>query len=963
MIFLPRNASKARQREAANARKNRVELKKAMNNGTVTRRDLIKMGIMTSAGMMVMKNGLNPYAGSAYAADIPTGTPRSWDIGIPASQGGFGFYEKPLPRLNNLTRIPLKHPAVDSDTDADRLVPDFGRITPGSRADDLAADWGENVRRISNHTAGDAGGPSGDNTHITHTVNLANDDNTSNVEHTGPDGPAEGRPPGEFFAHQRWDELTSDSSKNTMTSPHGPVGILMTLGQIKQGQSFFDMENSSKNPLLQEDTPTEPNNRDWALQAPNAVWPYGEGRTGEDGRATRGTLTPPILQARYGEPVLYRCFTNLPFGIEENGGFGRNEPSIHNHNAHNGSESDGATNAFMFPGQYYDTLFSTILARHDHTGNAPGRAFMERVGVKDSEHDGFRRWASSPTDDGGIVRVNGDPREIQGTLWFHDHRFFFTAENVYKGFAALMEYFSGVDRGYERSLVAEEGAGGTREEADIVNLRLPSGHRNGKTWGNRDFDWYLVIQDIALSQDGNLFFDIFDTDGFLGDVMHVNWQVQPFMKVLPRKYRFRTLSAGMSRWIRLSLTDDSGKAQVIKMIANDGNLLPHPVTRKLLDIQGTAERYDIIIDFSQYNVGDELFLVNRLAFSNGRGPDETVGSRQAFNNNPLTTPTHDDPAVGKLMMFKVVNGSFDDTTIIDKVATAVADDGVNRFVNSRIESTDEPGTFLTIANSCGGNDKSQVPENLWPVGTVGDDSDTNPTNKPQIPQVKPDRKREVEFVRSGNENGGLPFDHPGDDPWAIKVNGEAANKIDMRRVSLLIPRPGEIEHWTIKSSNGWGHPVHLHFEEAITLKRDGKRPSNTERNIRKDVWHIGSNTGDVKFQVSFGEFGGAYVNHCHNTVHEDNAMLLRYDNANDTFRTDNDGTNASGGAARDAVGGAEVAILPTPDPRPWGVTYVESCNLREGRQGRRQNTINVDACDSGEPIGPVVKGPQTVGEL
>jgi hypothetical protein len=32
----------------------------------------------------------------------------------------------------------------------------------------------------------------------------------------------------------------------------------------------------------------------------------------------------------------------------------------------------------------------------------------------------------------------------------------------------------------------------------------------------------------------------------------------------------------------------------------------------------------------------------------------------------------------------------------------------------------------------------------------------------------------------------------------------------------------------------------------------------------------------VTLQVQFGEFGGAYVSHCHNTVHEDFAMLLRH---------------------------------------------------------------------------------------
>jgi hypothetical protein len=48
----------------------------------------------------------------------------------------------------------------------------------------------------------------------------------------------------------------------------------------------------------------------------------------------------------------------------------------------------------------------------------------------------------------------------------------------------------------------------------------------------------------------------------------------------------------------------------------------------------------------------------------------------------------------------------------------------------------------------------------------------------------------------------------------------------------------------------------------------------TERLVRKDVWRLGR-PGSVKFQVRFGEFGGAYVAHCHNTTHEDFAMLMR----------------------------------------------------------------------------------------
>jgi manganese oxidase len=36
--------------------------------------------------------------------------------------------------------------------------------------------------------------------------------------------------------------------------------------------------------------------------------------------------------------------------------------------------------------------------------------------------------------------VAGDFRELQGTMWAHDHRFFFTAEDVYKGNLGMIRY-------------------------------------------------------------------------------------------------------------------------------------------------------------------------------------------------------------------------------------------------------------------------------------------------------------------------------------------------------------------------------------------------------------------------------------------------------------------------------------------------------------------------------------------
>ena len=85
---------------------------------------------------------------------------------------------------------------------------------------------------------------------------------------------------------------------------------------------------------------------------------------------------------------------------------------------------------------------------------------------------------------------------------------------------------------------------------DGVNLRLPSGY--SKSWGNLDYDINLMLADKAWDANGQLYFDIFQLDGFIGDVMTVNLCYKPFFEVERRKYRFRILNASVSRFFKLA---------------------------------------------------------------------------------------------------------------------------------------------------------------------------------------------------------------------------------------------------------------------------------------------------------------------------------------------------------------------------------------------------------------------------
>jgi hypothetical protein len=75
----------------------------------------------------------------------------------------------------------------------------------------------------------------------------------------------------------------------------------------------------------------------------------------------------------------------------------------------------------------------------------------------------------------------------------------------------------------------------------------------------------------------------------------------------------------------------------------------------------------------------------------------------------------------------------------------------------------------------------------------------------------------------------------------------------------------------------------------------------------------------------FGEFGGAYVNHCHNTVHEDFAMLLRYQllsgqpgDPNNWHGSMQYQVTQTPIPSRDGVTWKTPEILPEGDPRPPG---------------------------------------------
>lgn len=157
---------------------------------------------------------------------------------------------------------------------------------------------------------------------------------------------------------------------------------------------------------------------------------------------------------------------------------------------------------------------------------------------------------------------NGDPREALGTLWFHDHSDETTGANVYGGMVGLYLLFDEIDSGDEND---------TNSNA----LRLPSG----------EFDVPLMFHDVQFYSCGYRFFDALEPNGVLGDKHCVYGKVQPYFQVARRKYRFRMLNGSAARIYRFNLVNGPVN-EAFSYIANDGNLLPAPLSLKSVQLGG-----------------------------------------------------------------------------------------------------------------------------------------------------------------------------------------------------------------------------------------------------------------------------------------------------------------------------------------------------------------------------------------
>ena len=486
---------------------------------------------------------------------------------------------------------------------------------------------------------------------------------------------------------------------------------------------------------------------------------------------------------------------------------------VHVHGAETGEASDGYPEAWYLPA----------------ANNIPPEIQFTRG----SFFDTFQ--ATSPL--GGLWEPSAAVFEYPNTqrattLWYHDHTLGMTRANVYAGPAGFYLLRGGPD--------------------DQVVGTLPGPAPGRKDPPSRRFyEIPIAIQDRSFNDDGSLFYPdnraffeglepaqlqipfipdpvvggpsdvapIWNPE-FFGNTIVVNGKTWPYLEVEQRRYRLRLLNGCQSRFLILKLSVDLPFVQ----IGAEGGFLPQPVELDQLLI-APAERADVIVDFGELNVGDQVILLNL-------GPDEPFGGGvPGIDFDPA-----DPDTTGQVMQFRVVarRGGPDRTT-----------EGMDLVL--------PPITRLGYA---------------WNTRKISLNEEDSTT-----------------VYVSEDPDGSLVFD-PNGEPFGpvaallgtLDANGEGVPLLWHDMVTEN-PAVGATEIWEMHNFTADAHPIHIHLVQFEVVNRE---VADTGAVRGPEEWETGfkdtviSYPGEITRVKARFDLAGLYVWHCHILEHEDNEMMRPY---------------------------------------------------------------------------------------
>jgi len=465
--------------------------------------------------------------------------------------------------------------------------------------------------------------------------------------------------------------------------------------------------------------------------------------------------------------------------------------------------------------------------RDEHAAALSGNTVVHlHGGLTPASSDGWAENLFAP----GQHAVSHYPLDQRAALlWYHDHVMGVTKLDVYAGLAGLW-------------VVRDE-----RER----ELDLPEGP---------PFEVPLLIQDRNFDLDG--------ADRLSGRLLHktdpdvmeafapftvVNGKVWPVLDVQPATYRIRVLNGSNARTYRLVLLrDDEPDLDRIVQIGTDHGLLRAPVRVPPGGLLlASAERADLLVDFSDLEPGTELTMLNTASAPFDGSSFPAADAEQAADLDGLLPYPH-------VMRFRVTAGIAAQRRIPRELATdydppaADALAGAPRRAIALVErELDGEPNMLTLRELAPADD-----DHSGPVVTITDGDGT------------------------------------------IRYRVVAAQFED---TTTFFPMLDEYEVWKIVNLTGDTHPIHLHLdpfqilarhpirheipadgigerdlEATVTLGRDPDDEldhtiDDNERGL-KDTVRVNPKEM-VEIAVRFTTYSGRYMYHCHILEHEDRDMM------------------------------------------------------------------------------------------
>jgi FtsP/CotA-like multicopper oxidase with cupredoxin domain len=484
-----------------------------------------------------------------------------------------------------------------------------------------------------------------------------------------------------------------------------------------------------------------------------------------------------------------------------------------------------ATNADGTPVQCLPGLSGGVLDQ-DAAGLTGQTVVHLHGGLTPASYDG---WAENLVAPGQAAVFHYPMNQRAALLWYHDHVMGVTKLDVYAGLAGLW-------------IVRDD-----RER----ELGLPEGP---------PFEVPLLIQDRN--------FDLDEQGRLTGRLVHktdpevleafapftiVNGRVWPVLDVQPATYRFRVLNGSNARTYRLVLQRDGApELERITQIGTDHGLLrtPAPIPADGL-VLASAERADLLVDFSDLEPGSELTMLNTAAapFDGSRFP--AADAENAANLDGLLP-------YPQVLRFRVVRGT------------------ANRFSTPSAIATDYE---LPTAEALAGAPRRAI-------ALVERELD----NGPNMLTMR-------ELAVATDADGG---------PRVSLVDGAETTHYRVvaahfEDATTFFPMLGEYEVWQLINLTGDTHPIHVHLDPFQILARrpiryeipdggigerdltatvsleggpDDELDHAIDENERglKDTVRVNPNE-IVEIAVRFTAYSGRYMYHCHILEHEDRDMM------------------------------------------------------------------------------------------